>query len=231
MTNLLHNAAIAIASDFDGTISLQDSNDLLFQLLGTPKNHEIERQYRAGAIGTRRGIREHFEALAITQEVYIRFVLSHIYIDDTFPEFYQTTVARGILFSVVSAGFHNAISVLLARVGLYIPTVFANILVEQEGRLSVKFLHDVTDCDKPYGICGNCKRRHVNALQKQGKTVVFIGDGLTDRCAAQCADVLFAKKELAAYCDSTGIPYINYSNFRDVGNVLFAPTEKNGEIV
>ncbi|MGH7724962.1 MAG: hypothetical protein ACREOU_05990, partial [Candidatus Eiseniibacteriota bacterium] len=45
---------------------------------------------------------------------------------------------------------------------------------------------------------------------------VFIGDGLSDRCGARAADVVYAKGDLLAFCRDAGIPARPFANFEDV---------------
>ena len=45
---------------------------------------------------------------------------------------------------------------------------------------------------------------------------VFVGDGLSDRYAAQSADLVFAKGKLAAYCREQSI---DHTLFEDLGEV------------
>ena len=52
----------------------------------------------------------------------------------------------------------------------------------------------------------------MNRLNETGGPTLFIGDGLSDRYAAMCADGVFAKDTLAAYCDEHMIPYVGYDN-------------------
>jgi 2-hydroxy-3-keto-5-methylthiopentenyl-1-phosphate phosphatase len=50
--------------------------------------------------------------------------------------------------------------------------------------------------------------------------VVFVGDGHTDYCCAEYADIVFAKSKLAAYCNEKRIPHYPYKTFFDVMYIL-----------
>ena len=86
------------------------------------------------------------------------------------------------------------------------------------------------------GRCGNCKRNVVEGLRAEAAArgayprIVFIGDGSSDRCGAQVADLVFAKLRLRAWCDENGVDYIPFETMADVITVLFAPeyTIKSG---
>jgi len=50
--------------------------------------------------------------------------------------------------------------------------------------------------------------------------IVFIGDGLSDRFAVQEADVVFAKRQLLAYCREKGITCRPFETFAEVETAL-----------
>ena len=47
-------------------------------------------------------------------------------------------------------------------------------------------------------------------VKAAGAVTVFVGDGISDRYAVTCADIVFAKDKLAAYCEGASIPYAPY---------------------
>ena len=46
--------------------------------------------------------------------------------------------------------------------------------------------------------------------------IVYIGEGYSDRCPAQYADIVFAKDKLQTYCQQENISYYLYASFFDV---------------
>lgn len=46
--------------------------------------------------------------------------------------------------------------------------------------------------------------------------MIYIGDGKSDTCAVQYADIVFAKGTLAAFCTAEGIPFHHYRSLSDV---------------
>lgn len=211
-----------IVSDFDGTISLQDSNEQLFKVLGNAENIRIEELYNQSRIGTKEGFVRHFEVLKLEESTYNKFILENIKIDRSFKTFYNKAAEKGMPVIVVSGGFINGISILLKKEGMEAVPVYANKLVTINGRLKAEFANENRGCSSSFGACGNCKLQYLKSFRKSNKKVIFIGDGLTDRCAASKADIVFAKKSLAKYCESEGIRYIKYGSFEDIINELFA---------
>jgi 2-hydroxy-3-keto-5-methylthiopentenyl-1-phosphate phosphatase len=66
-------------------------------------------------------------------------------------------------------------------------------------------------------VCGDkCKRRSL----PNGRPLVFVGDGWSDRCASLAADRVFARTGLAAYLDEQGVPYEPYETLFDVAAAL-----------
>ena len=50
--------------------------------------------------------------------------------------------------------------------------------------------------------------------------VVYVGDGISDRCAAQAADRVFATRGLARYFDERNLPYEPFDDFHDIVRAL-----------
>jgi 2-hydroxy-3-keto-5-methylthiopentenyl-1-phosphate phosphatase len=50
--------------------------------------------------------------------------------------------------------------------------------------------------------------------------VIFIGDGLSDRFALERADLIFAKRQLLAFCREKGVSCHPFETFRDVEVIL-----------
>lgn len=212
---------LAVISDFDGTISQQDTNDLLFKTFGNSNNEYIERLFIEGKIGTREGMLRHFGELMLSEDEYTSFILNNVEIDNGFNAFYTRVKECKIPLIIVSAGFVNAILPLLNRENIRHLQVYANRLIFRKKKIEIDFVHDIDKCGSGFGPCGNCKLKYLEKFKKAGKRVVFIGDGLTDRCIAGKADIVFAKNALAEYCSYKGIPYFRYRNFHDINGRLF----------
>ena len=64
--------------------------------------------------------------------------------------------------------------------------------------------------------CGNCKAGLVKALRADGNYVVFIGNGRTDICPAQEANLVFARDLLARRLEEDGKPFVLFEDFHDI---------------
>ena len=64
--------------------------------------------------------------------------------------------------------------------------------------------------------CATCKPAIMRRLSRAGATTIFVGDGLSDRCAAECADIVFAKKSLELYCRERELAHVAYEELGKV---------------
>jgi 2-hydroxy-3-keto-5-methylthiopentenyl-1-phosphate phosphatase len=210
-----------IVSDFDGTVTLEDSNAKLFEVLGDDKNAQIEVDFLAGLIGNRQAWIEHFQSARITIEEYYKVLDENVTLDEGFDDFLYHVKKNKLPLYILSAGFHQGISHVMGRERLENVEVIANEFVEKE-HIYPKFATTDPVCKSIIGPCGNCKRGFVNELkEKSKKKIIYIGDGISDFCAAQNSDLLFAKDSLKTICDENQMPYIPFLGFDDVTRYLF----------
>ena len=68
------------------------------------------------------------------------------------------------------------------------------------------------------GVRGSRSKRGAVARLGAGE-VVYVGDGLSDRCVAQAADLVFARDGLT-YLDERDVDYERFDDFHDVLDTL-----------
>ncbi len=215
---------LAVISDFDGTITNCDTNDLIFSNFGNEINSNIEQLFKNNEIGTREAMEKHFEQITMSEQQYIDYIQNNVSIRDGFYDFARNCMENAIPLSIVSGGFENIINQMLREISPKIACyarVYANRLNFQGEIITPKFKHTTVNCVKEYGPCGNCKRSYVKDLQYQNYQVIFIGDGLTDRCGAENADFVFARDALIDFCRNEQIPFLSYEDFTDVKKYVF----------
>ena len=167
-------------------------------------------------------MRRHFKALDLNKEEYKEFILENIEIDPYFPQFCRKVKRQNISFKIISGGFINAIEAILERAGFNSEEfeIYANRLLFEDEGIKVVFHHKLPECSQEYGPCGNCKVDHLKAIA-EGKKIVYIGDGLTDRCAGKAADLIFAKGDLKEFLNQRSQDHVFFSNFKEVETRLF----------
>lgn len=65
-----------------------------------------------------------------------------------------------------------------------------------------------------------CKRNIVLTATPQESRIIYVGDGISDYCPAEHADVIFAKDRLAAYCNAHRLPHYTFRTLDDVTRQL-----------
>jgi len=210
---------IAIISDFDGTISTRDIGHHFFGTYIPDEKRWLETldQWKMGLISSKECLERELEMSQATKEDLDIFI-SNEKLDPYFKDFVDFCKRRNYELLVVSDGLDYYIEWLLLQNGLGTISFYANHLVLKDGILdSVEFpYYNRLDCD----LCGNCKKYHVEDMRKKGFYVIYIGNGLSDRCPCEFADLVFAKGELMEHCKQEGIDFIEYRNFRDIEREL-----------
>ncbi len=218
---------LKIFSDFDGTIT---KNDVWINALG----HFIKDKdalniicddLNSQRIGTR-------ETMVRQLELVHNFCLEKFNsyfdeeeIDEFFKEFVDFCQEREYEVNVVSGGLEYYIDYILKKQNISVKYFGCEMIMdEQNKKLHSKFLYTDDYCKS----CETCKRNilinNVNDLENE--ISIYIGDGASDYCVSNFADIIFAKGRLASYCWKNNITYYEYKNFSDIKNKIIKLTEK-----
>ena len=211
--------------DFDGTITRRDVVDVILETYADGRWIEIEKQWRAGRIGSRDCLRAQMALVRVTREQ-LDALVDSIEVDDGLAPLLETCARRRLSVNVVSDGFDYCIRRALERPRLGLARLLSGVRVcasrlEVDARrgLWLSFPYFRQPCE--HG-CATCKPAVMGMLNGAGAPSVFVGDGLSDRYAAACADLVFAKNSLADYCREEGIEYVAYENLSHVAARLDA---------
>ena len=200
--------------DFDGTISPVDISNKFFTVYATSDAARAVEDWKQGLISSTECLQRELDAYKGDISVLKEFAESQE-IDEGFFRLRDECDRRGINIFIVSDGLDYYIKPFLERHGVS-ETLFTNCMDVGDGKPELSFPHYNEDC----GRCANCKSSHVRAEKNRGKLVIYVGDGLSDKCAASLADLVFAKRDLAAYCDANNVPYIRFDGLEDVAGHL-----------
>jgi len=201
-----------IYTDFDGTIALNDVGDSLFATFAGEKWHEPIQDWKKGLISSKELYLREWEMTRLSPEQLEQF--SDIQqIDPYFKDFVEYCTQHNYPLVVLSDGFDFYIKRILKKAGLDFLPVYANVLsFQNDNKVIPEFPYFGKGCPN----CANCKGYHITKNQQQGELVVYIGDGLSDRCGVEQADIIFAKDDLKTYCLENSIAFFEFQNFKDV---------------
>ena len=200
-----------VLCDFDGTVSTTDVGNRMFARFASDGWEAVVQSWKDGQIGSRdclvaecglaRATPEQVKAFALTREI-----------DPHFKAFEKFCRDHGVAVVILSDGLDFYIDLLLEKYGLEHLSRFANHLEFRGDRLIPSFPYFELGCRQ----CGNCKGYHVRKYQGQGKKVIYIGDGFSDRCGVKEADHVFAKDDLQRYCREQGVEHRAFADFQDI---------------
>lgn len=207
---------IRVFCDFDGTVSPEDVGNRLFSTFGGSAAHEIVGEYLAGRINARECLRRECAAIGNVQENDLFGFVDTFDLDPHFARFVDFCRSRDIHITILSDGLDFYVERLLGRHRLSHVPFFANHAEfgREDGKTTLvpSFPYRDEHCDQ----CGNCKRNHLATLSADDDRIVYVGDGISDRCPVRYADVVFAKRSLISYCQEQNISYFEYEDFEDV---------------
>jgi 2-hydroxy-3-keto-5-methylthiopentenyl-1-phosphate phosphatase len=204
-----------IVVDFDGTVTEEDLLDEIASRFGDPAVYqEVEDVLDEGRMPLREVITREFEPVTKPLEEIVRWELDTVRVRSGFRELVQLAEERGWRMIIVSSGFHELIEPILEREGVEVE-LHANRVDPRPEGWRVLWQYDES-CDS----CGeSCKRSIVKEFGGEGE-IVYVGDGYSDRCAAEASHRVFATKGLARYLDEQGVPYERFDDFHDVARGL-----------
>ena len=219
--------------DFDGTITQVDVTDQILSQFAHPSWQEIEQEWVRGVIGSRECLERQLALVEASPEE-LNALIDAVPVDPGFLSFYRFLRKRAIPLYVVSDGFDYVIRRVLLRSGVDGDLrngnhLFSSVLRVEGRHFSLTFPHLPTPC--AHG-CATCKAEVIRRVVPERDSVIFIGDGLSDRFALEHANVVFAKRQLLAYCREKGISCHPFETFHDVEAVLKcelgpSPSEQN----
>ncbi|KAK5085626.1 hypothetical protein LTS08_002909 [Lithohypha guttulata] len=221
-------------TDFDGTITMQDTNDYITD------NHGFGLQQRRagnklildGVDSFRDGFQKMIDSWKVSLTEMIAILEQNISLDPHFREFVLWAKEHKVPIIVLSSGMVPVIAALLNKLlGEDLMKDIEIIANEAEpipplndlGKVkgwNIKF-HDDSSFghDKSLTI-----RPYANAIaampeEDSKPTLLYAGDGVSDLSAARETDLLFAKEghDLIVYCEREGIPF---TTFKDWSSIL-----------
>lgn len=208
---------LLIACDFDGTITQRDTLHVIVEAFGVVGMWaELEPRLRRGEITVEQAMQDEFAAVRATPAQVRDVVRERAPVRAGFVEFARWCDDVGHRLIVFSNGFRSVIEPVLDDVGLAnLEVVSHDALFSAEGCRLVWSARG-SRCE----LCGRpCKRQPLRE-RWGGEELVYLGDGISDRCVSLLADVIFARDGLAAHLAGEGLAFEPFEDFHEVRALL-----------
>lgn len=199
-------------TDFDGTITEQDTCMAMAEAFARGNWQELELQWQKGELTTEECARETLKLFDAGEEELRKLLTDHVTIDSHFIPFAQFCRQKGHEIYVLSDGYDYNIETVFDKYGIKDIPYFANRLIIKGRKFDIECIHSSRECPR----CGTCKAELMEKLKPEGALAVYIGDGYSDLCAAKKADVIFAKGVLLSHLCREGIPAMAFDDFSDI---------------
>lgn len=203
--------------DFDGTITKQDSLDLLFEKFASKEWRDYDKMWENGEIGSLKNLTFAFSTFDITKNK-LDFIVDLIEVDTSLYDFLIWLNKNNYGYMIISEGIDYIIKNVLLKNA---PKDFnldllnnLNISSNKFSRNTIIFANKKSNdcnCISDCNICSNCKYNITKNIQAKEK--IYIGDGLSDRFGILNCDLIYAKKKLSKYCIENNIEFKKQINF------------------
>ncbi|NQU97269.1 MAG: MtnX-like HAD-IB family phosphatase [Chloroflexi bacterium] len=209
---------LGIVLDFDGTITDRDIGDKVIQRFAAAGWEEGLEHLRSGEWSI--GKLQRWEAERLPADRLAEMEAYALEIGRIRPGLKELVDFAGhndICIEVASAGFEFYVRAILERDGFGDLRTAVPRVVFGDGRgptqkPRLEFPAGLATCER----VGLCKCERVWRLQREGRRALFVGDGMSDYCVAEQADLVFARGSLARYCRERNIPHVVYEDFTQV---------------
>lgn len=213
-----------VFTDWDGTVTLQDSNDYLTDNLGFGLKERlvINDKILDGSENFRDGFKLMLDSVKTPFPDCIDILKKNILLDGGFKQFYEWCELKNITVVVVSSGMKPIIHALLLK--MLGEEAVRNIeIISNDVKIDSKTNEWDIVYRNPESPFGHDKSKSIRQWLKdhntpKDETLFYCGDGVSDLSAAKETDLLFAKhgKDLITYCKNEKIPYTEFNDFTDI---------------
>ncbi|MDD3250228.1 MAG: MtnX-like HAD-IB family phosphatase [Smithellaceae bacterium] len=209
---------VLVLSDFDGTISRVDVGDGVLGRFAQKCRETIDREVVKGNMGSREAYEKIAPLVRVDAGRLRAYVLKCSAIDPFFVRFYRLAAKKGVDVKIVSDGLDFYIRAILDKHRLgEIEFYSNNVVFGEQDTLMFDFPRANVLC----GRCGTCKSRILHEHRLMYEKIIYVGDGRSDICPSQYADLIFAKGELLKKCrQESAVPYRAFHDFREVSEYL-----------
>ena len=209
-----HPGQVVVICDFDGTVSEPEASLAILRKFAPGRWERYEKPWLDKEISTHDCLGYQFTLLDASVEEMARFAADNIALREGFEDLVEVCKRFGYGLVISSCGVDFYIKAILERHDLGDVSFVAirTHWVEGLGHIAEEGFFN-PECD----WCGNCKRDLVSLYRSRGAMVAYVGDGATDECAAERADIVFARAGLMDFCKEKKIKDCRpFETFKDV---------------
>jgi 2-hydroxy-3-keto-5-methylthiopentenyl-1-phosphate phosphatase len=211
---------VRVLLDFDGTLVEPNVAIVLvgrFCPDGDRVAREVDEDLHSGRITLRQAWARQVALLPSDRlDEMIRFVVKEIPLRRGATELLDLLNRWHVPTTIVSGGLDFYIHPILEREGIHLPVLSDTAELGPDATLRVLHPHGHPTCR----LCGICKAEIARPGPYSGPRSVFIGDGSTDKFAAEVTDIIFARRRLLQYCERVGLPHFVFEDFAPVTEQL-----------
>jgi 2-hydroxy-3-keto-5-methylthiopentenyl-1-phosphate phosphatase len=204
---------IAVQFDFDGTVTEEDVSFLLLDTYVGEVWREYLKEYESGRMTVGAFNRWVFGMMKADRGAMTGLVLSseRVRIRPGFRELVDYCLQKGYRVVIVSNGLLFYIEAILASLGISGVEVYAAENEFYPGGMKVRYLGpDGAELEAGF------KEAYTDRLNKEGYSVIYVGNGNSDIYSARRCRHVFATDELLARCRQEGLACRPFNDFFDV---------------
>jgi HAD superfamily phosphoserine phosphatase-like hydrolase len=182
--------------DFDGTITFEDTTDLILELPGEDRIWQIEQEWTAGALTSYQCMKAQARFLqGISVDAVHRHLRQHSHVDKAFLPLLHFLQKEEFSVVLLSEGYD--VSINFHDIPKYIDSIYCSRLGMERGQLTgdLKVWNErIWDYADPCLGCCICKVDFLLQLRKHNivTTSMAVGDGGSDACLFRYVDVSFS---------------------------------------
>jgi len=200
--------------DFDNTISTCDVfDDMVMRFSKDKRWMGLEKRWKEGKIGSMECLAGQLEGIRITKND-LDMHLSSIRLDPYFKKLVHFLDSKKVKKIILSDNFDYILKRILNHNSLRKLKIYSNRLQFAKDRLIPRFPFRSKHCQ----VCAHCKTKNLLANIDKDSIIIYVGDGNSDICPAEYADIIFAKEDLLKYCKDKKINCFKYNSLKEVYN-------------
>ena len=174
---------------------------------------KLEKEWESGKIGSQACLKGQVKGMSITREALDNY-LTTIKLDPYFNKIVELLRNKKIKTVVLSDNFDYILKRILSQNSIKNLKIYSNKLKIGKKSLVPNFPFRSSSCQ----VCAHCKTKNLFANVRQDSIIIYIGDGRSDICPYQYADLVFAKDSLLKYFKDRKLTCFSYSSLKDVYN-------------